>query len=351
MSDIGPVAGRSTVTQNDDVLHVRIHTLGAVPQEVRRFIEGHPLIRGDEVITEQMALALSEPHRHSGFVVEMIGPPIGMEVRAETRAIGVAVLADASISEPSSSVDRPDKWVLETVAPADDAETHKRLLNIVSSLIKKDQRYATLLWRPPSDHLVTHGLPVGWTLQRAVYQLRAPLPLAGRSDVLPPGVTIEFVDLLAHEATLQEVIEVNAAAFAAHPDQGTRDVASFRSALAAPWISHTCVAYHDDRVIAFAWMKCASARPTELYVVGVHPDHAGLGLGRTMVTVGFDHAMALHGAREAMLYVGADNAAAQRLYQSMGFEHVRSQEVAVRNLSPRRKSGQRWVRSVPAWLW
>ena len=56
----------------------------------------------------------------------------------------------------------------------------------------------------------------------------------------------------------------------------------------------------------------------EVYVVGVDPDEQGHGLGRALTLVGLQH-LRSRGLSEAMLYVEADNIAAIRLYDDLGF--------------------------------
>jgi mycothiol synthase len=61
----------------------------------------------------------------------------------------------------------------------------------------------------------------------------------------------------------------------------------------------------------------------EVYVVGVDPEEQGSGLGRALTLVGL-HYLRSRGLRQVMLYVDADNLAAIRLYETMGFTRTRA---------------------------
>jgi mycothiol synthase len=60
--------------------------------------------------------------------------------------------------------------------------------------------------------------------------------------------------------------------------------------------------------------------------VGVDPDAQGRGLGATLTLVGLHH-LAERGADTVMLYVEADNGAAVKTYERLGFD-VFSTDVA-----------------------
>ena len=55
-----------------------------------------------------------------------------------------------------------------------------------------------------------------------------------------------------------------------------------------------------------------------MYVVGVYPAAQGSGLGRALTAIGLRH-LAGRGLDTAMLYVDADNTAAVKVYEGLGF--------------------------------
>jgi mycothiol synthase len=78
--------------------------------------------------------------------------------------------------------------------------------------------------------------------------------------------------------------------------------------------------------VGFHWTKVHGGdgqRPPvgEVYVVGVDPDAQGGGLGRALTLAGLHH-LRERGLGEVLLYVEADNLAARRVYERLGFDHV-----------------------------
>ena len=69
-----------------------------------------------------------------------------------------------------------------------------------------------------------------------------------------------------------------------------------------------------DAIVAFR----RGARVARLYSVAVHPDHAGHGHGRRLLTA-CEHAAVERGAATLRLEVRADNAAAIALYRRSGY--------------------------------
>lgn len=126
------------------------------------------------------------------------------------------------------------------------------------------------------------------------------------------------------ESDVDQIIEVNARAFAHHPEQGAMDRADFDRRRAESWFDPAglFVAERDGRVIGFHWTK-READLGEVYVVGVDPDHHGGGLGRALTSRGLRHLWD-QGVRAIDLYVEGDNAPALAVYRRLGFvEHAR----------------------------
>ncbi|MFD6244345.1 mycothiol synthase [Streptomyces roseolus] len=170
--------------------------------------------------------------------------------------------------------------------------------------------------KPSARHLAQ---VLGLTLFRELRQLRRPLaPLDVPEPVLPEGVTIRtFVPGQDDAAWLA----VNAAAFAHHPEQGSLTQRDLDDRIAEPWFDPKgfFLAEKDGELVGFHWTKVhAEERLGEVYVVGILPGAQGGGLGKALTATGLRH-LAGQGLPTAMLYVDADNSAAVRVYEGLGF--------------------------------
>jgi mycothiol synthase len=123
----------------------------------------------------------------------------------------------------------------------------------------------------------------------------------------------------------EEVLRVNATAFAHHPEQGAMDAANLADRMAEPWFDPAglLVADAGDGLLAFHWTKQHSDTLGEVYVVAVDPAAQGRGLGRAVTAAGLAHLASL-GVREIVLYVESDNAAAIATYSRLGFTHTQT---------------------------
>lgn len=150
-------------------------------------------------------------------------------------------------------------------------------------------------------------------------------------DTVPsvPGVQIRTYSGTADDA---ELLRVNNAAFAYHPEQGGWTDVELAERRAEPWFDPAglFLAFDDSasgqggRLLGFHWTKVHLNRPGlgEVYVVGVDPSAQGRGLGQALTAVGIEWlARRLADATDptVMLYVESDNVAAVRTYQRLGF--------------------------------
>jgi mycothiol synthase len=115
-------------------------------------------------------------------------------------------------------------------------------------------------------------------------------------------------------------LAVNALAFATHPEQGKMTIDDLRAREADTWFDaedFLLARDADGTLVGFNWLKVEDGEG-EIYAIGVHPDHAGRGIGRTLMEAGLER---LEGRDldTIALYVEADNTAAVNLYRSLGF--------------------------------
>lgn len=128
-------------------------------------------------------------------------------------------------------------------------------------------------------------------------------------------------------ADTARLLEVNAAAFAQHPEQGGMDEADFAARTAEDWFDPAgllVAADAEDRLVGFHWTK-VHAEPVplgEVYVVAVSPRAAGRGIGRLLTAAGLQHLRG-QGLERVQLYVEADNDPAIAVYRGTGFERAR----------------------------
>jgi mycothiol synthase len=125
------------------------------------------------------------------------------------------------------------------------------------------------------------------------------------------------------DSDADEVVRVNAAAFAHHPEQASMDAANLAERMTQPWFDPAglLVASDGDKLLGFHWTKQHSPDVGEVYVIGIDPAAQGRGLGKQLVLAGL-HYLAGRGVREVLLYTDSDNAGAISLYSGLGFTHA-----------------------------
>jgi mycothiol synthase len=176
---------------------------------------------------------------------------------------------------------------------------------------------------------------MGFRQSRALWQMRrslyAPLP----APSWPTGVTVRTFEPGRDDAAW---VEVNAVAFADHPEQGQWTLDDLHRRMGEPWFDPAgfFLAWRADQLVGFHWTKVHGGDDPhevdgphahdghghdpigEVYVVGVAPSEQGNGLGKALTLVGLRH-LRSRGLPAAMLYVDADNESAIRLYTRLGF--------------------------------
>jgi mycothiol synthase len=273
------------------------------------------------------------------------------------------VLAGYAHLDPTDPVAGPSAEVV--VDPAYRGRGYGRRL--VEAALAAAPGHRLRLWAH-GDHPAARALAasLGLSEVRRLEQwrrsLRVPLPEAP----LPPGVRLRaFRPGEDDEAWLR----LNAAAFAAHPEQGAWTLEDLRARMAEDWFDAEGFLLAEEdapggpRVIAFHWTKVHGGdgghghghrvgsestgraepplrahgheRMGEVYVVGVDPAHQGRGLGRALTVAGLRYLRDL-GLEQAMLYVESDNAAAQAVYRGLGFTHWDTDVMFLRAPAPGR---------------
>jgi mycothiol synthase len=142
---------------------------------------------------------------------------------------------------------------------------------------------------------------------------------------VPDGVRIRTYAGATDDAQL---LRVNNAAFAEHPEQGHWTATDLAERRAERWFEpeglFLAFDAQTDTLLGFHWTKVHHEEPGlgEVYVVGVDPSAQGSGLGGLLTSVGVAFlAGRLAGADQptVMLYVASDNAAALHTYRRLGF--------------------------------
>lgn len=228
-------------------------------------------------------------------------------------ADGSRIYAYVALVEGEESV-----WTIETLVHPD-----RRRVPVLDALVEEAAGAvvarggkALRLWAyVPEVTLAAER--AGFTLERELYNMRAPLPLAD-SPRFPPGVVIRgFREGVDEEAWL----EGNNRVFSGHPENGNWGLADLDRRRRLPWFSAAGLrmAWDGESLAGFCWTKAPSPRAGEIYVIGVLPEYQGKGLGRALLLEGLEHMHTRQHVRSCVLYVDAANTPAVNMYRSMGF--------------------------------
>ena len=143
---------------------------------------------------------------------------------------------------------------------------------------------------------------------------------------VPAGVRIDTYRGADDDA---ELLRVNNAAFAWHPEQGGWTDADLAERRAEPWFNPDGLFLAFDEqtgeLLGFHWTKVHDEGLGEVYVVGVDPAAQGRGIGAALTLIGLHHLadrLSENSQPTVMLYVEADNSSAVNTYRRLGFEVV-----------------------------
>lgn len=171
---------------------------------------------------------------------------------------------------------------------------------------------------------------LGMQVVRDLWQMSRPLRGDGAAlpdAALPDGFSARPFAVGADE---ERWLEVNARAFASHPEQGRVTRRDLDARIAESWFDPAGFILVDDvrdgagapPLAAFHWTKTVPGEDSgEVYVVGVDPAYQGRGLGKAATVLGLEH-LRDRGLARATLYVDGDNTAAVTTYTHLGFERT-----------------------------
>jgi mycothiol synthase len=173
------------------------------------------------------------------------------------------------------------------------------------------------------DHPAAARLAAAYGLERVreLWVMRRPASTPLPEVAVPAGIEVRSY----RPEDAAEVVRVNAAAFAQHPEQGAMDEAELAERMTEDWFDPAGLLVAEDvggqGLVGFHWTKRHSPELGEVYVVGIDPAAQGRRLGRVLTAAGLAH-LAGAGVEEVLLYVESDNAAGRRLYEGLGFTHA-----------------------------
>jgi mycothiol synthase len=162
---------------------------------------------------------------------------------------------------------------------------------------------------------------MGFQQSRALWQLRRSLYAALPPAELPAGIEVRTFEPGRDD---EAWVRLNALAFRDHPEQGSWTVDDLHRRVGEPWFDPAgfFLAERDGVLLGSHWTKVHEhedgTRVGEVYVVGVSPRAQGLGLGKALTLTGLHYLRDL--GLDVILYVDADNTAAVRLYEGLGFD-------------------------------
>lgn len=161
---------------------------------------------------------------------------------------------------------------------------------------------------------------VGLEPVRILYRMAVEIDRESFGEVtVPDGYSIRTFEPGTDDATW---LDLNATAFADHPEQGQLTQKDLDARKAEDWFDPAGFFIAEDSTgapVGFHWTKTpVGSSAGEVYAVGVHPKTQGTGLGKALTIHGMNH-LASSGLEKIVLYVDDENRPAVNLYNSLGF--------------------------------
>jgi mycothiol synthase len=222
------------------------------------------------------------------------------------------------------------------------------VLAAMAAAAERDPAGRLRLWAH-GDHPSANALALslGFVRGRVLWQMRRSLFAPVPAPELPGGVDLRPFRPGRDEAAW---LDLNARAFARHPDQGRWTAEDLRVRLTESWFDPAgfllAERIADGALLGFHWTKVhgalrhstvsasrVRASPArapadaqehehdpigEVYILGVDPGAQRTGLGRALTLAGLRH-LRDRGLDQVMLYVEESNPTAIALYQRLGF--------------------------------
>ncbi|MGW4894128.1 mycothiol synthase [Kitasatospora sp. NPDC004240] len=275
---------------------------------------------GRDAVSEQGRLRLRSSEAARPGVTHLV-----QTAPADFTATASAVLGYGQLEVPEGAGNPSAELV---VAPAARGRGYgPRLVDAVLAEAHRAGHDQVDVWvhggHPAARHLAER---YGAKLVRELRQMRRTGPQTEAAP-LPDGIELRTFRPGEDDA---EWLRLNALAFAHHPEQGAWTGRDLADRLAEPWFDPAgfFLATRGGRLVGFHWTKVhpgTDGGPAlgEVYVVGVDPAEQGSGLGRALTAAGLRHLTGRgpgeRGLETVLLYVDADNPAAVRVYERLGF--------------------------------
>ncbi|MGO1538048.1 MAG: mycothiol synthase [Leucobacter sp.] len=317
----------------------------------REIIAEAELVDGSSPVSDQAMIAAAQGQRQLMLFAEQRvtegAPASGAEATHTTQSVAAGIVGGGELD----LVVRPD---------ARRCGIGTQALAQLTGEVHGEVRAWSHGENPAADALLESA---GFAPVRTLYRMQLPADRLSAAIAGITGAPTESADGIAwpngiHTTTFDpaspaqaaEWVRVNAAAFVDHPEQGKVTVEDLALITEESWFDP------DDLILAFdatgsaqdpaghllgyAWVKTvrtplgqpsASAQrgstsserqdavECELYVLGVHPDTVGTGLGRLLLAAALRR-MAAHDPSAVTLYVDGENTRAVELYEKNGFE-------------------------------